>query len=109
MKGTESVYAMKKLKKAKMIEKQQVQHVRNEKRILAENEAVYGDNPWITRLHYSFQDKDYLYLIMEFVPGGDMMTHLIKYDTFTEEDTRFFIAETMLAIDSIHKLNYIHR
>jgi hypothetical protein len=38
-----------------------------------------------------------------------MMTHLIKYDTFTEDQTRFFIAETVLAIDSIHKLNYIHR
>lgn len=46
---------------------------------------------------------------MEFVPGGDMMTHLIKYDTFTEDVTRFFIAETVLAIDSIHKLSYIHR
>jgi hypothetical protein len=76
---------------------------------LADNEAVYGDNPWITKLHFSFQDKDYLYLIMELVPGGDMMTHLIKYDTFSEEDTKFYIAETMLAIDSIHKLSYIHR
>lgn len=46
---------------------------------------------------------------MEFVPGGDMMTHLIKYDTFTEDVTRFFIAETVLAINSIHKLSYIHR
>jgi serine/threonine protein kinase len=55
------------------------------------------------------QDIDYLYLIMEYVPGGDMMTMLIKYDTFTEDQTRFFIAETVLAIDSIHQLGYIHR
>jgi len=46
---------------------------------------------------------------MEYVPGGDMMTLLIKYDTFTEEQTRFYIAETVLAIDSIHQLDYIHR
>jgi len=46
---------------------------------------------------------------MEYVPGGDMMTQLIKFDTFTEDQTRFYIAETVLAIDSIHKLYYIHR
>lgn len=89
--------------------KLQVAHVRAERQALADNESYYSDNPWITRLYYSFQDASYLYLIMEFVPGGDMMTHLIKYDTFTEEQTRFYIAETILAIESIHKLSYIHR
>jgi len=100
---------MKKLKKIKMIEKDQVAHVRAERNALADSESYYNDNPWITRLHYSFQDANYLYLIMEFVPGGDMMTHLIKYDVFTEEQTRFYIAETILAIESIHQLRYIHR
>lgn len=122
MRGTETVFAMKKLKKSKMIEKDQVEHVRAERNALADAETIYttnddntsgnrykDENPWVTRLYYSFQDAQYLYLIMEFVPGGDMMTHLIKYDTFSEEATRFFIAETVLAIDSIHKLNYIHR
>ena len=71
----------------------------NEKQALADNESFNIDNPWITRFHYSFQDANYLYLIMEFVPGGDMMTHLIKYDTFSEADTAFYIAETVLAID----------
>lgn len=52
---------------------------------------------------------EHLYLIMEYVPGGDMMTMLIKYDTFTEEQTKFYIAETVLAIESIHKMGYIHR
>lgn len=41
--------------------------------------------------------------------GGDMMTHLIKLDTFSEDVTRFYIAETVLAIESIHNLSYIHR
>jgi len=109
MRGTEDVYAMKKLKKTKMIEKDQVEHVRSERNALADSEHAYVDNPWITRLYFSFQDPQYLYLIMEFIPGGDMMTHLINYDTFSEEHTRFFIAETILAIHSIHKLNYIHR
>jgi len=109
MKGTDNVYAMKKLKKAKMIEKDQVAHVRAERNALADAESTYDDNPWVTRLYYSFQDAHYLYLIMEFVPGGDMMTHLIKFDTFTEDQTKFYIAETVIAINSIHQLNYIHR
>eukprot|EP01117_Protostelium_nocturnum_P016795 TRINITY_DN671_c0_g1_i1.p1 TRINITY_DN671_c0_g1~~TRINITY_DN671_c0_g1_i1.p1 ORF type:complete len:498 (-),score=212.91 TRINITY_DN671_c0_g1_i1:219-1712(-) len=108
MRGKDEVYAMKKLKKSKMIEKDQVEHVRSERNALVDSEQL-SENPWITRLYFSFQDPQYLYLIMEFVPGGDMMTHLIKYDTFSEDHTRFFIAETILAIGSIHKLNYIHR
>lgn len=109
MKGTDTVYAMKKLKKSKMIEKDQVAHVRAERNALADAENAYADNPWVTRLYHSFQDAQFLYLIMEFVPGGDMMTHLIKYDTFNEEVTRFYIAEIVLAIESIHNLCYIHR
>ena len=109
MKGTDTVYAMKKLKKTKMIEKDQVAHIRAERNALVDSESYYNDNDWVTRLYYSFQDNNYLYLIMEFIPGGDMMTHLIHYDTFTENQTKFFIAETILAIESIHQLNYIHR
>lgn len=58
---------------------------------------------------FSFQDPINLYLIMEFLPGGDMMTLLMKKDTLSEECTQFYIAETALAIDSIHKLGFIHR
>ena len=46
---------------------------------------------------------------MEYVPGGDLMTQLIKFEVFTEEETRFYIAEIALAIDSIHKAGFIHR
>lgn len=83
--------------------------MRSERDVLADNNNYNKNNPWIVRLFYSFQDPTFLYLIMEYVPGGDMMTQLIKYDTFTEDQTRFYIAETVLAIDSIHKLHYIHR
>ena len=60
-------------------------------------------------MYYSFQDPAYLYLIMEFLPGGDLMTMLIKYDTFSEDVTRFYIAECVLAIEAVHKLGFIHR
>lgn len=61
------------------------------------------------RLYYSFQDALYLYLIMEYVPGGDLMTILIDYEYLTEDETRIYIAELCLAVDSIHRFGYIHR
>ena len=109
MEGTHQLYAMKKLRKSEMIKKDQVTHVRAERDVLADNNYYYSNNPWVVGLVFSFQDDQFLYLIMEYVPGGDMMTMLIKYDTFTEEQTRAYIAETVLAIDSVHQLNYIHR
>mmetsp|Transcript_16845 Transcript_16845/g.26240 ORF Transcript_16845/g.26240 Transcript_16845/m.26240 type:complete len:513 (-) Transcript_16845:33-1571(-) len=109
MKQTKEVYAMKKLKKSEMITKDQVLHVRNERQLHADSNTVHGHNEWVVSLFYSFQDIDYLYLILEYVPGGDMMTHLINLDTFSEEVTQFYIAQTICAIHSVHQLDYIHR
>ena len=61
------------------------------------------------KLYFSFQDEEFLYLIMEYLPGGDLMTLLMRKDTLTEDEARFYVAETILAIESIHKYNYIHR
>jgi serine/threonine protein kinase len=82
----------------------QLAHVRAERDVLAES-----DSAWVVQLFYSFQDSQTLYLIMEFLPGGDLMTMLIKYDTFSEDVTRFYIAECVLAIEAVHKLGFIHR
>ncbi|XP_057722413.1 uncharacterized protein LOC130936366 [Arachis stenosperma] len=103
-KTTGHVYAMKKLKKAEMLRRGQVEHVRAERNLLAE-----VDSNCIVKLYCSFQDEDHLYLIMEYLPGGDMMTLLMRKDILTEDETRFYIGETVLAIESIHKHNYIHR
>ena len=67
------------------------------------------DSNCIVKLYCSFQDEEYLYLIMEYLPGGDMMTLLMRKDTLTEDEARFYVGETVLAIESIHKHNYIHR
>ncbi|XP_042411886.1 serine/threonine-protein kinase tricornered-like [Zingiber officinale] len=99
-----NIYAMKKLKKSEMVSRGQVEHVRAERNLLAEVASHY-----IVKLYYSFQDDEYLYLIMEYLPGGDMMTLLIREDTLTETVARFYIAQSVLAIESIHKHNYIHR
>ena len=82
----------------------QLAHVRAERDVLAES-----DSPWVVQLFYSFQDPIYLYLVMEFLPGGDLMTMLIKYDTFSEDVTRFYIAECVLAIEAVHRMGFIHR
>ena len=79
-----------------------------ERDLLADT-SISSANDRIVKLYFSFQDAEHLYLIMEYVPGGDMMNLLIIEDTFSDDWTRFYIAETVLAIESIHKLNYIHR
>ncbi|KAL0407675.1 UNVERIFIED_CONTAM: Serine/threonine-protein kinase CBK1, partial [Sesamum radiatum] len=81
-----------------------VEHVRAERNLLAE----VGSH-CIVKLYYSFQDAEYLYLIMEYLPGGDMMTLLMREDTLSENVAKFYIAQSVLAIESIHKHNYIHR
>ncbi|KAJ6852024.1 serine/threonine-protein kinase tricorner-like [Iris pallida] len=103
-KTTGNVYAMKKLKKSEMLRRGQVEHVRAERNLLAE-----VDSNCIVKLYCSFQDNEFLYLIMEYLPGGDMMTLLMRKDTLTEDEARFYVGETVLAIESIHKHNYIHR
>ncbi|KAJ0031841.1 hypothetical protein Pint_13434 [Pistacia integerrima] len=99
-----NIYAMKKLKKSEMLSRGQVEHVRAERNLLAE----VGSH-CIVKLFYSFQDAEYLYLIMEYLPGGDMMTLLMREETLTETVARFYIAQSVLAIESIHEHNYIHR
>lgn len=104
-KKTGEVVAIKKMKKNEMIYKNQEKHVRAERDIL----ALANANPWIVELKCSFQDEKYLYLVMEFLQGGDLMTLLMEKDILTEEESRFYIAETILAVQSVHALNYIHR
>jgi serine/threonine protein kinase len=83
-----------------------VHHVKAERDALAQADAKHQ---WLTVLHYSFFDETHLYMAMEFMPGGDLMSLLIKEDTFSEEVTRFFMAEAAQAISSVHALGYIHR
>jgi serine/threonine kinase 38 len=103
-KETGEVLAMKKMSKREMICKNQVMHVRAERNVLS-----LADNQWIVELKYSFQDEKNLYLVMEFLQGGDLMSVLMKRDILPEDEARFYIAETILAVECVHKMNYIHR
>jgi serine/threonine kinase 38 len=70
---------------------------------------VKAKNTWTVELKFSFQDEKHLYLVMEFLAGGDLMTLLMRKDILSEDESRFYIAETILAIETVHNLNYIHR
>ena len=101
--STGDIVAIKKMRKEDMLNKNQLMHVRTEKEIMT------ASNPWIVKLKYSFQDEFFLYLVMEFLPGGDLMNLLMKKEILTEDEARFYTAEMILAVDSVHKLNCIHR
>ncbi|KAL5009753.1 hypothetical protein ScPMuIL_012058 [Solemya velum] len=95
---------MKTLAKNDVLKRNQVAHVKAERDILAE-----ADNEWVVKLYYSFQDRENLYFVMDYVPGGDLMGLLIKLGVFDEPLARFYIAELVLAIESVHKMGFIHR
>ena len=97
--------AVKKLKKSEMIFKNKVMQSREERNVLANADK----NPWVVTLKCSFQDHDNLYLVMEYLPGGDLMNLLMKKDIFTHEEAQFYTAEILLSLDSVHKMKYIHR
>jgi len=92
------------MRKEDMYQKNQIMHVRTEKEIL-----ISAKSPWVVNLRYSFQDEYFLYLVMDYLPGGDLMSLLMKKDILTEEEARFYIAEMILAIETCHNLNSIHR
>ncbi|CAB1347286.1 unnamed protein product [Coregonus sp. 'balchen'] len=101
---TGALYAMKTLRKKDVLNRNQVAHVKAERDILAE-----ADNEWVVRLYYSFQDRDSLYFVMDYIPGGDMMSLLIRMGVFPEPLACFYVAELTLAIESVHKMGFIHR
>ncbi|XP_062824578.1 serine/threonine-protein kinase MRCK beta isoform X9 [Anolis carolinensis] len=105
MKCTERIYAMKILNKWEMLKRAETACFREERDVL-----VNGDCQWITTLHYAFQDENYLYLVMDYYVGGDLLTLLSKFeDKLPEDMARFYIGEMVLAIHSIHQLHYVHR
>ncbi|XP_037915645.1 serine/threonine-protein kinase Genghis Khan isoform X3 [Hermetia illucens] len=105
MVSTNQIYAMKILNKWEMLKRAETACFREERDVL-----VYGDRRWITNLHYAFQDDTNLYLVMDYYCGGDLLTLLSKFeDRLPEDMAKFYIAEMILAINSIHELRYVHR
>ncbi|XP_073472251.1 ribosomal protein S6 kinase alpha-1 isoform X2 [Lithobates pipiens] len=97
------LYAMKVLKKATLKVRDRVR-TKMERDILAE-----VHHPFVVRLHYAFQTEGKLYLILDFLRGGDLFTRLSKEVMFTEEDVKFYLAELALGLDHLHSLGIIYR
>ncbi|XP_067841294.1 serine/threonine-protein kinase MRCK alpha-like isoform X4 [Heptranchias perlo] len=105
LRNVEKVFAMKILNKWEMLKRAETACFREERDVL-----VNGDSQWITTLHYAFQDENYLYLVMDYYVGGDLLTLLSKFeDRLPEDMAKFYLAEMVLAIDSVHQLHYVHR
>uniref|UniRef100_F6Z0T1 non-specific serine/threonine protein kinase n=1 Tax=Ciona intestinalis TaxID=7719 RepID=F6Z0T1_CIOIN len=103
-KTSDKLNAIKFLKKKDVLRRNQVAHVKAERDILSE-----ADNDWVVKLYYTFQDKENLYFVMDYIPGGDLMSLLIKKEIFDQTLARFYTAELTLALESVHKMGFIHR
>lgn len=103
-KDTEEVFAMKILKKDMIENRNQRFHTKTEREVLAKMKT-----PFIVHLCYAFQTPDKLYLVMEYLPGGELFFHLRKEKKFDEERAKFYAAEIILALEYLHSKNIIYR
>ena len=103
-KKTNKHYALKQMSKVKIIDKKSIKSINSERELLSE---LYS--PFIVNMHYAFQDKEYLYLVMDLLPGGDLRYHISIHKKFSEEQTRFFICGIILSLEYIHSKGIIHR
>ncbi|XP_035534234.1 rho-associated protein kinase 2-like isoform X1 [Morone saxatilis] len=102
-KASQKVYAMKRLNKFEMIKRSDSAFFWEERHIMA-----FSNSPWVVQLCCAFQDERHLYMVMEFMPGGDVVTLTMNYD-MPEKWARFYTAEVVLALNAIHSMGFIHR
>ncbi|KAM3861437.1 rho-associated protein kinase 2-like [Diretmus argenteus] len=102
-KASQKVYAMKQLSKFEMIKRSDSAFFWEERDIMA-----FSNSPWVVQLCCAFQDDHHLYMLMEYMPGGDLVTLTMNYD-MPEKWVRFYTAEVVLALDAIHSMGFIHR
>jgi serine/threonine protein kinase len=99
-----SEFAMKEMLKARVMNKKSIQSVMNELKLLS-----LMNSKFIVNAHYAFQDSEHLYLVMDLVLGGDLRFHIGKHRRFSEEQTKFFLACIVQALENVHSHNIIHR
>ncbi|BES88550.1 Rho Binding [Nesidiocoris tenuis] len=102
-KSTRKVYAMKLLSKFEMIKRSDSAFFWEERDIMA-----HANSEWIVQLHFAFQDNKYLYMVMDYMPGGDLVNLMSNYDV-PEKWAKFYCAEVVLALDAIHSMGFLHR
>ncbi|KAG0209976.1 hypothetical protein BGX31_002014 [Mortierella sp. GBA43] len=104
-KDTERIYAMKVLDKKQVIEQKQVEHTIAERNVLIQ--AL--QSPFIVGLKFSFQTPTKLYLVQDFMNGGELFFHMQNEGTFSEPRARFYAAELVLALEHLHSCNVVYR
>ncbi|KAL9696346.1 hypothetical protein quinque_015631 [Culex quinquefasciatus] len=102
-KSSRQVYAMKRLSKYEMITRSDTAFFWEERYIMA-----HANSEWIVQLHYAFQDAKYLYMVMDYMPGGDIVSLMNIYE-IPEKWAIFYTMEVVLALDTIHSMGFIHR
>lgn len=102
-KVSKAVYAMKLLSKFEMIKRSDSAFFWEEREIMA-----HTTSPWIVKLHFAFQDAKNLYMVMDYMAGGDLVNLMSNYD-IPEKWAKFYGAEVVLALDAIHSMGFIHR
>ena len=103
-KKTNEYFALKEMSKRKILDKKSEKSINSERKFLS-----ILNHPFIVNMHYAFQDNDNLYLVMDMLSGGDLRYHCSRYRSFSEEQTRFFIACITYSLEYIHSNNVIHR
>ncbi|XP_034235222.1 rho-associated protein kinase 2 isoform X1 [Thrips palmi] len=102
-KYTKKVFAMKLLSKFEMIKRSDSAFFWEERDIMA-----HANSEWIVQLHFAFQDQKYLYMVMDYMPGGDLVNLMSNY-VVPEKWAKFYCAEVVLALDAIHSMGFVHR
>ena len=97
-------FALKIMKKSEVVRLKQVEHIKNEKEILSE-----GNHPFIVTLYCAFQDERNLYMLLEFIIGGELFTHLRKAGKFANDHTRFYAAQIVMALQYLHNDSVVYR
>eukprot|EP00828_Plagiopyla_frontata_P026410 TRINITY_DN34564_c0_g1_i1.p1 TRINITY_DN34564_c0_g1~~TRINITY_DN34564_c0_g1_i1.p1 ORF type:complete len:168 (-),score=25.30 TRINITY_DN34564_c0_g1_i1:86-589(-) len=103
-KKTRLLYAMKSLRKEIIIEKDQLEHIKSERQILAELQ-----HPFLVNLEYAFQTPEKLFMIMPFKRGGELFEHLKTSKRFPEPRARFYLIEIILGLEYLHSKNIVYR
>jgi serine/threonine protein kinase len=102
-KYTRQVYAMKRLSKADLIKRSDSAFFWEERHIMA-----HASSEWIVQLHFAFQDSKHLYMVMDYMPGGDIVNLMSNYE-IPEKWAKFYTMEVVLALDVIHSMGFVHR
>jgi len=102
--GSQNIFAMKVLRKSEIIRLRQVEHVNAERYILSRVRHAF-----IVDLFATFQDSLNVYMLMSYIPGGELFTHLRRAQRFTPDVSRFYLANIILALKYLHSFNIIYR